>query len=38
VKGEKHDVVTQGHGGTLAVESEEGEGATFVVTLPASTA
>jgi signal transduction histidine kinase len=26
--------VTQGHGGSLAVHSREGEGATFVVTLP----
>jgi len=29
-----YDIVTQGHGGTLAVEGKEGEGATFVVTLP----
>ena len=29
-----YDIVTQGHGGTLTVESEEGEGTTFVVTLP----
>ena len=29
-----YDIVTQGHGGTLAVESTEGEGATFVITLP----
>ncbi|MDX1420128.1 MAG: tetratricopeptide repeat protein [Rubricoccaceae bacterium] len=28
------DIVTQGHGGSLAVHSREGEGATFVVTLP----
>ncbi|KAA0220048.1 sensor histidine kinase, partial [candidate division KSB1 bacterium] len=28
------DIVTQGHGGTLTVESTKGEGATFVVTLP----
>ena len=31
-----HDVVAQGHGGTLEVEGAEGEGATFVVTLPAA--
>ena len=31
-----YDIVTQGHGGTLKVESEEGEGATFIVTLPVS--
>jgi signal transduction histidine kinase len=29
-----YDIVTQGHSGTLTVESIEGEGATFVVTLP----
>ena len=29
-----YDIVTQGHGGTLAVESEEGQGAIFSVTLP----
>ena len=29
-----YDIVTEGHGGTLAVASREGEGATFTVTLP----
>ena len=29
------DIVTTGHGGTLVVESEEGVGTEFVVTLPA---
>ncbi len=29
-----YDIITQGHGGTLTVESIEGEGATFVITLP----
>jgi two-component system NtrC family sensor kinase len=29
-----HDIITQGHGGRLTVESTEGEGATFNVTLP----
>ncbi len=29
-----YDIVTQGHGGTLTVESIEREGATFVITLP----
>ncbi|WP_460552628.1 ATP-binding protein [Hymenobacter daeguensis] len=29
-----HDIVTKGHGGTLTVESREGEGTEFVVTLP----
>ena len=29
-----YEIVTQGHGGMLAVESEEGHGATFVVMLP----
>ena len=25
-----YDIVTQGHGGSLTVESEEGKGATFI--------
>ncbi|PAP75168.1 sensor histidine kinase [Rubrivirga marina] len=29
-----HEVVAQGHGGALEVEDVEGEGATFLVTLP----
>jgi signal transduction histidine kinase len=29
-----YDIVTKGHGGTLTVESEDGRGATFLVTLP----
>ena len=31
-----YDIVMQGHGGTLTVESEEGEGATFIITLLAT--
>ena len=31
-----YEIVTQGHGGTLTVESEVGQGTTFVVTLPNS--
>ncbi len=31
-----YDIVTQGHGGTLTVESTEGEGATFVIMLPSN--
>ena len=31
-----YDIVTHGHGGTLSVESDEGEGATFIITLPNS--
>ncbi len=31
-----YDIVTQGHGGTLTAESTQGEGATFIVTLPAT--
>lgn len=30
-----YDIVTKGHGGTLSVESQEGNGATFILTLPA---
>lgn len=29
-----YDIITQGHGGTLEVESEEGNGAIFSITLP----
>jgi len=29
-----YDIVTQGHGGTLTVESEEGEGSHFIILLP----
>jgi len=29
-----YDIITQGHGGTMTVESEEGRGATFIITLP----
>ena len=29
-----YDIVTQGHGGNLSVESEEGNGATFTISLP----
>ena len=30
-----YDIVTKGHNGTLAVESKEGEGTKFVLTIPA---
>ncbi len=30
-----YDIVTKGHGGTMVVESAEGEGTTFVIRLPA---
>ena len=30
-----HDIVTKGHGGTLTVETREGEGTEFLITLPA---
>ncbi|HEX8330720.1 MAG TPA: ATP-binding protein [Hymenobacter sp.] len=29
-----HDIVTKGHGGTLTVESREGHGTEFLITLP----
>ncbi|MFC6222392.1 ATP-binding protein [Hymenobacter artigasi] len=29
-----HEIVTKGHGGTLTVESREGEGTEFVISLP----
>ena len=29
-----YDIITQGHGGTLTVESAEGQGATFIIMLP----
>jgi signal transduction histidine kinase len=29
-----YDIVTKGHGGNLTVESREGQGTTFVITLP----
>ena len=30
-----YDIVVKGHGGSLTVESEEGEGASLVIGLPA---
>ena len=30
-----YDIITQGHGGTMAVEHSEGQGAVFVITIPA---
>ena len=31
-----YDIVVKGHGGTLTVESDDGEGASFVIGLPAA--
>ena len=33
-----HDIIAQGHGGSLAVESQEGAGTTFSVALPLNSA
>ncbi|WP_226915590.1 ATP-binding protein [Hymenobacter siberiensis] len=30
-----HDIIAQGHGGSLTVESREGEGTEFIISLPA---
>ena len=30
-----YDIITKGHGGTLTVDSREGEGTTFTIQLPA---
>ncbi|UOQ71820.1 tetratricopeptide repeat-containing sensor histidine kinase [Hymenobacter cellulosilyticus] len=32
-----HDIISTGHGGQLSVESREGEGTTFIITLPLTT-
>jgi two-component system NtrC family sensor kinase len=32
-----YDIVTKGHGGTIEVESVEGQGTTFIVKLPIKT-
>jgi two-component system NtrC family sensor kinase len=29
-----YDIITKGHGGTMEVETREGEGTTFIITLP----
>lgn len=29
-----HDIIAHGHGGSLTVESEEGEGTTFIISVP----
>ena len=29
-----HDIITKGHGGTLTVESQAGQGTAFIITLP----
>ncbi len=29
-----HDIITKGHGGTLTVASQPGQGTTFTITLP----
>ena len=32
-----YDIITKGHGGNLMVESEEGQGTTFIIQLPTAT-
>jgi signal transduction histidine kinase len=29
-----YDIITKGHGGTMSVESREGEGSSFIITIP----
>jgi signal transduction histidine kinase len=29
-----HDIIAQGHGGALTVESQEGQGTAFIICLP----
>lgn len=31
-----HDIITKGHGGTLTVKSQPGQGTTFLIMLPVS--
>ena len=33
-----HDIITQGHGGSLTVDSREGDGTAFTITLPVAAA
>ena len=31
-----YDIITKGHGGELRVETEEGQGTTFIISVPAA--